>query len=627
MASGIERRLTAILSADAVGYSRLMAADEEETLRTLTAYREQLAVLVRQHRGRVVDAPGDNLLAEFPSALDAARCALEIQRVVGARNDPLPAERRMEFRIGIHLGDVMVEGERIYGDGVNIAARLEGLAEPGGVCISGTVHEQVRHKLEVATVDLGDQTVKNIPDPIRVYRVEPRGQPEGSERASTSPDERRRRLLRLLVATAAVLVFLGLGLWVSWPRPLGLLIDVAGVSGLPIDPSLPDKPSIVVLPFTNMSADPEQEYFSDGMTEELTNALAQHSELFVISRSSAFTYKGKPIQVEDVGRELGVRYVLEGSVRKAGERIRVTAQLIDAITGFHLWSEQYDRELAAVFDVQSEIAKEIGTALQIEVRNTELGRAVSARTDDLRAYDAHLKGMSHFERFTRDDLVEARRHYQRALELDPSFGPARALLGNTYVVEYVMGWNRDPRLLERGQTLAREALEHDPTSFFAYIVLANVHNARGEFEEALASADKAIELNPNFDVPHGIRGLALVGQGRPLLAMQSMRRALRLNPKPGHSVMAGLLGAVNYGAGHTERAVEHWEQSRSANPDMIIPRIGLTAHYESVGRHQEARTLVQEILRVNPNLTAEVANSMFLRRDEWPKLLRRAGLP
>ncbi|TDJ16687.1 MAG: adenylate/guanylate cyclase domain-containing protein, partial [Deltaproteobacteria bacterium] len=336
--AGVERKLAAILSADVAGYSRLMAADEEDTLRTLTAYREQLSVLVRQHRGRVVDAPGDNLLAEFPSALDATRCALEIQRVVGARNAPLPSERRMEFRIGVHPGDVMLEGEQIYGDGVNIAARLEGLARPGGVCISAAVRDQVETKLDLEYDDLGEQSLKNIAKPVRIYGVRIGDTSGESLRAETGWN----RLGVLMVAFSGLVVAIGLGVWLSWPTPLGLVLDWAGVSELPVDPAVPDKPSIVVLPFVNMSADPEQEYFSDGMTEEVTNALARHSGLFVISRSSAFSYKGKSIKVEDVSRELGVRYVLEGSVRKAGERIRVTAQLIDASSGFHLWSEQYD---------------------------------------------------------------------------------------------------------------------------------------------------------------------------------------------------------------------------------------------------------------------------------------------
>ena len=313
----VERKLAAILSADVVGYSRLMAEDEAATIRTLNAYREEIALLVAQHRGRVVDTPGDNVLAEFPTALDAVRCAVEIQGVLRARNASLPAERRMDFRIGVHMGDVAVEEGRVYGDGVNIAARLEALAEAGGICISATVREQVRNKLDVGYVDLGDQTIKNIPEQVHVYRIQPRSEPEGLARGSVSRGKRRSRLRAALVAAAAVLLLLGVGLWASWPRPLGLLIDLAGVSGPPVDPPLPDKPSIVVLPFANMSGDPEQEYFSDGITEDLTTELARNPYLFVISRNSAFTYKGKSVKVEDVGRELGVRYVLEGSVRKA----------------------------------------------------------------------------------------------------------------------------------------------------------------------------------------------------------------------------------------------------------------------------------------------------------------------
>jgi TolB-like protein/class 3 adenylate cyclase len=363
----VEHKLAAILSADVVGYSRLMAEDEAATIRTLTDYREQIAVLVRQHRGRVVDAPGDNVLAEFPTALEAVRCAVEMQAVLRARNASFPAERRMDFRIGVHMGDVATEGERIYGDGVNIAARLEALAEAGGVCISATVHEQVRNKLDAGFTDLGDQTVKNIPDQVHVYRVQSRGQSETPARAKAAQGERPRRLRTALLATAAILLLLGLGLWASWPRPLGLLIDLAGVSGPPVDPPLPDKPSIAVLPFANMSADPEQEYFSDGITEDLTTALAGNPLLFVISRNSAFTYKGRAVKIEDVGRELGVRYVLEGSVRKAGDRVRITAQLVDATTGGHLWSQRYDRDLSDIFALQSEMAEEILVAAGVEI--------------------------------------------------------------------------------------------------------------------------------------------------------------------------------------------------------------------------------------------------------------------
>ncbi len=290
-----------------------MAEDEAATVRTLADYREEVGLLVRQHRGRVVDTAGDSLLAEFPTATEAVGCAVEIQGVLRVRNAPLPADRKMEFRIGIHLGEVRVEGERIYGDGVNIAARLKGHAEPGGMCISDMVYRQVKSKLDLRYDDLGDHSLKNISKQVRVYRVQPRSQPEASARASTPPDKRLRHLRRALVATAAVGLLLGLGLWASWPRPLGLVIDLVGLSGPPVDPALPEKPSIVVLPFANMSGDPEQEYFSDGITEELTADLSRSPGLFVISRSSAFSYKGGPVKIADPARGLGGRYVVEGS--------------------------------------------------------------------------------------------------------------------------------------------------------------------------------------------------------------------------------------------------------------------------------------------------------------------------
>jgi TolB-like protein/class 3 adenylate cyclase len=405
----VERKLVAILSADVVGYARLMAADEVATLRMLTAYREEVAVLIRQHRGRVVDSPGDNLLAEFPSALEATRCAVAIERVVEARNTEFPEDRRMRFRIGVHLGDVMVEGERIYGDGVNIAARIEGMADAAGICISGTVHEQVRGKLEIGFDDLGQRPVKNRPDPVRVYRVrlgDGLARPAGRTRA---PRERAGPLRTALVATGAALLLLAAGIWATWPRPLGLLLDLSGLSGPSVNPPLPDKPSIAVLPFTNMSGDPEQDYFSDGITEELTNDLAQIPELFVIARNSAFAYKGRAVNVEEVGRELGVRYVAEGSVRRSLDRVRVTVQLIDATTGFHLWSEQYDRELADIFAVQSEISQELVGALSSEIHQATLDRMVGRSTRDLVAYDFHLRATSHYRRFTREGNLEARR--------------------------------------------------------------------------------------------------------------------------------------------------------------------------------------------------------------------------
>jgi adenylate cyclase len=632
----VERKLAAVLSADAVGYSRLMAEDEAATIRTLTSYREQIGVLVREHRGRVVDAPGDNLLAEFPTALEAVRSALEIQRVLRARNADLPQERRMDFRIGVHMGDVAAEGERIYGDGVNIAARLEALAEAGGVCISATVHEQVRNKLDVGFTDLGDQTVKNIPDPIRVYRVRPRGQSESPARAKATPGKRPRRLRTALAVTAAVLLLLGLGLWASWPRPLGLLIDLAGVSGPPVDPALPDKPSIVVLPFVNMSDDPEQEYFSDGITEQLTADLSRNPALFVISRNSAFTYKGKPVKVADVGRELGVRYVLEGSVRKAGDRVRITAQLIDATRGHHVWSEQYDGDLADIFVLQSKISEEITTALGSKLRWAQLERARAQPTENLRAHDAVLRGYFHLNRANRKDNAEARRWFERASELDPDYAGAYAALGNTYISEYVYGWNNlDPASLDRGEELVRRALELDSFIPGAHAGVAIVNLHRGRSREAVAAAETAVELLPNWAPFHAILGLALAQDGRIAPALRAIKRALRLNPKASSATLLSV-AYVNLAAGRRQEAEALLERARLSNPDNIIARVTLAAVYAYEGRHEEARVAAQEALRVNPDLTVEVATRLIqglgqvLEPEEAAQLgenLRKAGLP
>src|SRR5262245_33183753 len=364
----MERKLTAILSADVKGYSRLMGEDEEATIRTLTAYREVMATLIAQHRGRVVDSPGDNLLTEFASAVDAVRGAVEIQRELRSKNAALPPERRMEFRIGINVGDVVVEGERLYGDGVNIAARLEALAEGGGICIAGTVYDQVENKLSLDYEYVGEQMVKNIAKPVRVYRVRLE-----VEALTTEPGK-----------------------------------DKVTSPGSTPASSPPDKPSIIVLPFINMSNDPEQEYFSDGITEDITTDLSRISSLFVISRNSAFTYKGKAAKARDISREMGVRYILEGSVRKAGERVRITAQLIDAVADHHLWAERYDRSLTDIFALQDEIVQKIVTTLKLQLTLQEQGWIMRKYTDNLEAYDAFLRGVEYFWRDTKEAVAQAR---------------------------------------------------------------------------------------------------------------------------------------------------------------------------------------------------------------------------
>jgi adenylate cyclase len=427
-----------------------------------------------------------------------------------------------------------------------------------------------------------------------------------------------------------VLLLLALGLWASWPRPLGLLIDLAGVSGPPVNPPLPEKPSIVVLPFANMSGDPQQEYFSDGITEELITDLARIPELFVISRNSAFVYKGQPVNVRDVGRDLGVRYVLEGTVRKLEGRVRITAQLIDATSGFHLWSESYDRGLSDILALQSEISQQILVALKVELRDAAIERIARRSSRDLEALDTLWRGVAHHQRYTREDNLEARYHYERAIEQDPDFAVAYALAGTTYLIEYSFGWNLDPALLDRAEELARRALALDPSTAPAYTALTLINLGQGRLAEALAAAERSVELEPNVEVSHLVLGMALARQGRFVAAMQSVARAMRLNPKAPSGIRV-VVAYVNFGAGRTEKAVELWEQARATNTDMIIARIPLAALYESEGRHEEARALAQEILRVNRDLTAESATELALTlgfdRDEAIDNLRRAGLP
>src|SRR5713101_8283615 len=427
----MERKLAAILSTDVQGYSRLMGEDEVATIRTLTAYRELMTSLIQQYRGRVVDSPGDNLLAEFISVVEAVQCAVAIQRELKARNAQLPPHRRMEFRIGINLGDVIVEGERIYGDGVNIAARLEGLAEAGGLCISGTVYDQVKTKLSLDYEELGAQAVKNIAEPVRVYRVHL--EPRTAAPAVRQPRRLMARYWRKVALAALGLVLIlggGVTVWqLSFrpPSPAGVLPSERAAA-LP----LPEKPSIAVLPFVNMSGDPEQEYFSDGMTEDLITDLSKLSGLFVIARNSVFTYKGKAVKPEQVSRELGVRYVLEGSVRKAGDRVRITAQLVDATTSYHLWADRYDRDLKDIFAVQEEISRKIVAALAVQLTAGEHARLGRQYTDNLEAYDYLLRGSESLGRYTKETNVQARQMFEQAIALDPTFALAYALLSVTY---------------------------------------------------------------------------------------------------------------------------------------------------------------------------------------------------
>ena len=514
--SGMTRRLAAILSADVAEYSRLMGEDEEATIRTVTAYRDVMAALVRQHRGRVVDAPGDNLLAEFASVLDAVQCAIAIQRELHARNTALPPPRRMQFRLGLNLGDVIPDGERIYGDGVNIAARLEGLAEPGGICISGTVYDQVATKLPLMYKFLGQQTVKNIARPVRAYRVQ----------AASGPADLKGRLRNRCGARLSPKV----AVWV-----VGLLLVLGGGVAswrLFVHPSLltplPAKPSIAVLPFVNMSGDPEQEYVSDGMTEDLMTELSTLSGLFVIARSSVFTYKGKAVKPEQVGRELGVRYLLEGSVRKAHTRLRITAQLVDTTTGYHLWAQNYDRDFHDIFAVQQEIARRITRALAVRLTMQEDKHMGRPYTSSPVAWEYFMRGAELNRRFTPKDNADARALFEKAIDLDPEFARAYANLAATHRQDSNGRSSQDPdssedlayRMASKAVELARRELEPKPSLPSALEQMGWVLLYRGQHHEASQAAEEAVQRNPNYADGYALWAHVLIYLGKPEEALR-----------------------------------------------------------------------------------------------------------
>ena len=427
-AEKFKRKLAAILSADVKGYSRLMGEDEEETLRTLNDYKGVMTGSIEQHRGRVVGTAGDSVLAEFASVVDAVRCAVGIQEELKERNKEVPEGRRMEFRIGINLGDVVEEGDTIYGDGVNVAARMESLAEAGGISISGTAYDQVKKKLALGFEFLGERTVKNIAEPVRLYRVlmEPG---VAKERKGLRIEARGKRALALGIV-AIFLVIGSVAIWRLYLRPAPPPREVALKERMAFP--LPDRPSIAVLPFTNMSDDPKQEYFSDGMTEDLITDLSKMSGLVVIARNSTFTYKGKAVKIQQVAEELGVRYVMEGSVRKAGDQVRINVQLIDATTGHHLWAERYDGKMDDVFSLQDKVTQKIVSALAVKLTPGEKELVARKGTGNVEAYDEFLRGWEHYLRFRPDDLGKAVQSFNRALELDPNYGRAQAALALAY---------------------------------------------------------------------------------------------------------------------------------------------------------------------------------------------------
>jgi len=592
----VKRKLVAILSADVKGYSRLMSMDEEGTVRTLNTYKEVMRDLIRQSGGRVVDAPGDNLLADFASVVDAVKCAVEIQKEIKDKNRELPEDRRMEFRIGINLGDVVEEGEKIFGDGVNIVARVEGLAEPGGVCISGTAYDQVKNRLPFGFKPLGEQVVKNIAEPVRVYRVlmEP-GIPVSRWAVAKKihPRQWRRAALSLgvvlIVAAAAVVI------WGLYLRPALPPAEVASEEKMAFP--LPDKPSIAVLPFINMSKDPDQEYFIDGMTDDLITDLSKISGVFVIARNSTFTYKGKSVKVKQVAEELGVRYILEGSIRRAGDEIRINAQLIDAMTGHHLWAERYDGTMGKIFALQDQITQKIVTALAVKLAGSEKELVAKKGTDNVAAYDAFLRGWGHYLRLTPEDSAKAAASFKKAVELDPNYGRAYAALSAVYWDASLM-----PALLKGPGVSWHEArvrtiqyLEKATEDPITHSVKSQRYLWRRQHQEAISEMERALALDPNDPAINYNMGNALIFANRPQEAVAFLKKGMRLDPHNPSRYLVGL-GRAHFCMGEMEEAVGAYEKAMRLNPENAPSWVPcLAGYYALVGRDQEARAAIETL--------------------------------
>jgi adenylate cyclase len=567
------RRLAAILAADVAGYSRLMGADEEGTLERLKALRRELVdPRIAEHHGRIVKTTGDGLLVEFASVVDAVRCAVEVQRAMPERNTGVAADNRIELRVGINLGDVIVEGDDLYGDGVNIAARIEALADAGGVFVSHTVHDQVRDRLSLVFEDLGEQQVKNITRPVRVYRLR-----DNAPKAAAPPV-------------------------------------------LP----LPDKPSIAVLPFANMSGDPEQEYFADGMVEEIITALSRIRWLFVIARNSSFTYKGKAVDVKQVGSELGVRYVLEGSVRKAGQRVRITGQLIDALTGTHLWADRFDGSLEDIFDLQDKVAVSVAGVIEPALQSAEMRRSATRPTTDLSAYDLYLRALAALYPMTKERVVGALGLLDQAISIDRHYGPALALAAMCHLSLVRDGWAEEPEASRRkASDLARQALEpgeNDPR------ILANAALVLALFGEDIGAMieliDRALALNPSFARGWGLSGLLRAWAGQHDLAIEHFETSLRLSPRERVGTPVSVIGMAYFFKHQFAEAAAKLLLDIQDNPGFPTSYRLLASCYAHMGRLDEAQEIVHRLRAV----TLEVVPGILPWRNPKDRELLLSGL-
>jgi len=581
----MQRRLSTILAADFVGFSRLMEADEEATVKGLSEYREIIDNLVKNYHGRVFGSAGDSVIVEFSSPVEAVRCAVGIQEELNGRNTDLPTDKQMALRIGINLGDVIVEHDNLLGDGVNIASRLESLADPGGITLSRSVYEQVKKRLELRYEDMGEQRLKNIADVIQVYKVIVEDEIE-------TPDTSVK---------------------------LDLLPEYSG------------KPSIAVLPFTNMSGDPEQEYFSDGITEDIITALSRIFGLLVVARNSTMVYKGKSVGVKQIGKEQGVQYVLEGSVRKSGNRIRITAQLINAKTGHHHWAERYDRVLDDIFAVQDEVTRNVTLELQVQLTEGEQARLWVGGTNSIEAWECALRGWEMVERHVKEDVAEGRRLLERAVEFDPNYATAWAHLGWAHWTAAVNGWAESR---ESGLMLAAEAahkgLDIEGENPDVYAILGAIHWSRGETEDAVLLSQKAVDLSPSHADNAAFLAMILSDVGKPKEALERIRAAIKLSPTYPHWYL-WIVGKSHRAMGQYELAIPVYREAIEREPESTAARIWLTDCLVEIDCMEEAKSVANDLLLLQPTFSVggstREANYDPEKRDRILKNLRKAGLP
>jgi len=622
---GVERRLAAILAADVVGYSRLMATDEAGTHAHLKALRRELIEpRIAAHHGRTVKLMGDGALVEFASVVDAVQCAVEIQRVVAERETDVAEDQRIRFRVGINLGDVIIEGDDIYGDGVNIAARLEGLAEPGGIVISGTAFDHARSKAQAGFRFLGRQQVKNIPEPVRAYQVllDPNAVGTGIDDEAPVAPSRWRWPAMAAASVAVIAVMSGFGAW------LWLSDKPASVVGL----AQADQRSIAVLPFENMSGSAEQEYFSDGISEDIITDLSKISDLLVIARNSSFKFKGQSVDLRQVASDLGVRYVLEGSVRRAGEQLRINAQLIDGNTGAHLWAERYDRPLDDVFAVQDDITRQIVQALHLELTQAERDRVMRRYTDDVQAYDAYLLARSLRADLTRESNEEARRLLEGAIERDPNFAAAYAELSWAHHRAWESDWSESPEASrELALELAQKAVALDETLAEGHARLAWAYLWRRQFDDSIAEGRRAIALDPNYADGYMLLSHILIYAGEAEEGVEIAIEGMPLDPDSMYHTLMHLADGQRL-LGQYEEAIEDLKRSVELRPDFVPGYVWLASTYGNMGRQVEAEAAAAQVLRLNPHFSISAYGGKVPYRDEavleqFREGLRAAGLP